>query len=71
MPPFPPLPLPPGFFVSYLSEVTGLPVFNAVAQRASDAIEAARVRLGWAEKNDGNKQVRYTGIQWGSPCSAR
>eukprot|EP00752_Nemacystus_decipiens_P003825 g3519.t1 len=41
---------------SYLSKLTGDPFFHDVAQRASDAVEEARVKLAWGQKGDGEQQ---------------
>lgn len=46
---------------SYLSKLTGDPFFHEVAQRASDAVEEARVKLAWGQKGGGEQQVTTTG----------
>ncbi|CAM9939055.1 unnamed protein product [Ectocarpus sp. 8 AP-2014] len=41
---------------SYLTKLTGDPSFHRAAQRASDAVEEAIVKLAWGEKGRGERQ---------------
>ncbi|CAM9761408.1 unnamed protein product, partial [Ectocarpus fasciculatus] len=41
---------------SYLTKLTGDPSFHEAAQRASDAVEEAIVKLAWGEKGRGERQ---------------
>ncbi|CAN0098650.1 unnamed protein product, partial [Ectocarpus sp. 12 AP-2014] len=41
---------------SYLTKLTGDPSFHGAAQRASDAVEEAIVKLAWGEKGRGERQ---------------